>query len=111
MSKVPQQYYSTCAWVRHYYAQADGFTASTAPSRDKVWPVYTLPIKEPNPSFVLERFPLAANGKHPSTKERESAHSAAQPQCSEVIGDTLENRYNRLLARITNDIANSDATQ
>lgn len=104
MAKVPQQYYDTCAWVRHYYTQAGASGVRTAPSGDSKQSVYTLPMSEPNRDLVLELFSHPAQTT--TAAAAASAHSAAQPRRSDGE-ETLESRYNCLLRRIIDDIARS----
>ncbi|CAG9583855.1 hypothetical_protein [Leishmania major strain Friedlin] len=109
MAKVPQQYYDTCAWVRHHYTQAGASEVRAAPSGGSKPSVYTLPTSEPNRDFVLELFPPPAE-KTTVAAAAASAHSVAQPRRSDAEKETLESRYNRLLLRIIDDIASPDAT-
>ncbi|CAJ1036525.1 hypothetical protein IOCL2690_000830600 [Leishmania lindenbergi] len=107
MAKVPQQYYDTCAWVRHHYTQSGASVARTTLLRDRARPVYTLPMSEPSLDFVIELFPPPADNMAAAV----SAHSAAQPRRSDTTKDTLENLYNRLLARIADETAMPDTAK
>ncbi|AYU83686.1 hypothetical_protein [Leishmania infantum] len=107
MVKVPQQYYDTCAWVRHHYTQAGASVVRTAPSGGSKPSVYTLPMSEPNRDLVLELFPPPA--EKTTVAAASSAHSAVQPRRSDAEKETLESRYNRLLLRIIDGIASSHA--
>ncbi|KAG5489476.1 hypothetical protein GH5_00349 [Leishmania sp. Ghana 2012 LV757] len=111
MNKVPERYHDTCAWVRHHYAQSVAPMATTGSSHDTVWRVRTLPKSEPNLDFVLERFPPPADRAHASKTAMALAGSAAQHRRSDVDKDTLEDRYNRLLLRIADDIGCSDVAE
>ncbi|GET93400.1 unspecified product [Leishmania tarentolae] len=104
MDNVPQKYYDTCEWVRRYYTQSGTSDARKPRHGDSKPSVYTLPSSEPNLNFVLELFPP------PVDKTTASRHSSAQPRRADEA-ESLESRYHRLLLRISDDIAMSDAAE
>ncbi|KAK7196154.1 hypothetical protein NESM_000550400 [Novymonas esmeraldas] len=104
MAAVPQKYYDTCTRVRRHFALASPSAATAAPSGSRVWPVYTLPSREPNLNLVLEHFPPPAEKDSASI----AADVSASSRRSDVTTDSLEDRYRCLLRRIENEPVSRD---
>lgn len=115
MATVPRGYYDACTQVRRHYAAVTSAPASATLTDEtcSLWSVYTLPPAEPDVEFVLEHFPLdsaaAAPARPPIFSRRNTGGKATSSIDVVPQGPSLEERYDLLLRRITDELTGPSA--